>query len=64
MTEIGQFMKSSEAQRFVTGSGCFVDDLTFPNMAHAVILRSVHARAVLKSVDTSAAAAHTRVITV
>jgi carbon-monoxide dehydrogenase large subunit len=40
-----------------TGNGTFVGDVQLPNMAHAAILRSVHAHARILSVDTSAAAA-------
>lgn len=42
---IGESVHRVEDQRLVTGHGCFVDDVRFPDMLHLVILRSTHARA-------------------
>jgi carbon-monoxide dehydrogenase large subunit len=39
----------------LTGQGAFLDDLQFPGMLHAVVLRSPHAHARLTSIDTQAA---------
>jgi 2-furoyl-CoA dehydrogenase large subunit len=39
----------------LTGRGCFVDDITLPNLHHAAILRSPHAHARIKNVDMSKA---------
>jgi carbon-monoxide dehydrogenase large subunit len=39
----------------LVGAGCFVDDLTFANMLHACFLRSAHAHASLRTIDTGAA---------
>ena len=41
----------------ITGRACFSDDFHLPNMIHGKILRSPHAHAKIKSIDTSAAAA-------
>src|SRR5687767_10453960 len=34
-----------EDARFLSGRACFVDDLQFPEMLHAVVVRSTHAHA-------------------
>ena len=44
-----------EDARFVTGHGAYLDDLKFEGMAQAVVLRSPHAHALIKSIDTTAA---------
>lgn len=54
---IGKSVRSKEAPRHVTGRGRFGDDLVFPGMLHAVILRSPYAHARIRSVDKSAALA-------
>ena len=41
--------------RMFTGQGTFLDDITFPGMLHAAVLRSPHAHAHLTSIDTAAA---------
>ena len=41
----------------VTGRALFSDDLFLPDMIHGRILRSPHAHAKIKSIDTSAATA-------
>jgi carbon-monoxide dehydrogenase large subunit len=52
---IGDSPKRREDQRFITGSGAYLDDLRFDNLARAVFLRSPHAHARIRSVDVSAA---------
>ncbi len=44
-----------EDQRFLTGTATYVDDIHLPDMLHAAILRSPHAHAVIRSIDTSQA---------
>jgi carbon-monoxide dehydrogenase large subunit len=44
-----------EDQRFITGTGAFIDDLDLPGQAHAAILRSPHAHARIVSTDVSPA---------
>src|SRR5207245_4630386 len=61
---IGESIKRKEDGRFLRGKGNYIDDLTLPGMLHMAILRSPHAHARIKSVDTSAAAAKPGVIAV
>ncbi|TAJ87960.1 MAG: xanthine dehydrogenase family protein molybdopterin-binding subunit [Reyranella sp.] len=44
-----------EDARFVTGHGAYLDDLKFDGVAQAVVLRSPHAHALIRSIDTTAA---------
>src|SRR5260221_11917140 len=46
-----------EDPRLLRGRGTFVDDIDLPEMLHAAVLRSTHARARIKSLDTTAARA-------
>lgn len=54
---IGDTPRRREDQRFVTGHGAYLDDLSFPGVTHAVILRSPHAHAVIRGIDIGDAAA-------
>jgi carbon-monoxide dehydrogenase large subunit len=54
---IGAAPKRREDQRFLTGAGRYLDDLTFEGMVHAVVLRSPHAHAEIQGIDASAAKA-------
>ncbi|HEY4172521.1 MAG TPA: xanthine dehydrogenase family protein molybdopterin-binding subunit, partial [Rhodopila sp.] len=53
---IGDSPRRREDARFVTGGGAYLDDLRFDRLAHAVFLRSPHAHARIRAIDTSAAA--------
>ncbi len=53
--KIGDTPRRVEDARFLTGSGCFVDDLQPDSLAHAVILRSAHTHAELRKVHANAA---------
>jgi carbon-monoxide dehydrogenase large subunit len=53
---IGDSPKRREDARFVTGQGAYLDDLRFDRLAHATVLRSPHAHALIRSIDISAAA--------
>ena len=64
MIYAGQSVKPFESRRFVTGSGSFVADLTFPDMLHVVVLRSLHAHAKLKAIQVAAACARPGVMAV
>jgi carbon-monoxide dehydrogenase large subunit len=55
-TGIGASVKRKEDQRFLTGTGRYVDDLPLARATYAYFLRSPHAHAKIKSIDTSAAA--------
>ncbi|HVV91934.1 MAG TPA: xanthine dehydrogenase family protein molybdopterin-binding subunit [Hyphomicrobiales bacterium] len=61
---IGQRVLRKEDRRFITGRGHYTDDMTVPGMAHAAFVRSPHAHARIKSIDTKAAAAKPGVIAV
>jgi carbon-monoxide dehydrogenase large subunit len=61
---IGQPVPRSEDPRFLTGRGAFVDDIALPRMAHAAIVQSPHAHALIRSIDTAAALAAPGVIAV
>jgi len=53
---VGQSVERREDTRFLTGRGQYTDDITLPGQTHGVFLRSPHAHARIKSIDTSAAA--------
>ncbi len=55
VTGIGASVRRKEDFRFITGKGRYTDDINRPGQAHAWFLRSPHAHATIKSVDTSAA---------
>ncbi len=61
---ISQPVRRREDPRLLRGEGLFVDDLTFPGMAHAYVLRSPHAHARIRAIDTSAAEAAPGVLAV
>ncbi len=52
----GVAISRQEDQRFLTGTATYVDDIHLPDMLHAAILRSPHAHAMIRSIDTSQAA--------
>jgi aerobic carbon-monoxide dehydrogenase large subunit len=52
---IGQPVRRREDKRFITGAGCFTDDINLPGQAYAYVLRSHHAHARIRAIDTSAA---------
>ncbi|MFN4016390.1 MAG: xanthine dehydrogenase family protein molybdopterin-binding subunit [Reyranella sp.] len=52
---IGDSPRRREDARFVTGQGAYLDDLKFDRLAHAVVLRSPHAHALVRSIDAGAA---------
>ncbi len=56
-TGIGASVKRREDVRFITGSGCYTDDINQPGQAYAVFLRSPYARARIGEVDASGALA-------
>jgi carbon-monoxide dehydrogenase large subunit len=61
---IGDEPKRREDLRFITGRGGYLDDLTFDDLAHAVVLRSPHAHAGVESIDPQAARAMPGVIAI
>src|SRR5213594_1782884 len=52
---IGQSVRRLEDPRLIQGFGRYSDDVSLPHQAHAVVVRSPHAHARIRSVDTSAA---------
>jgi aerobic carbon-monoxide dehydrogenase large subunit len=61
---IGESIKRKEDARFLHGKGNYLDDTILPGMLHMAILRSPHAHARIKSIDTAAASAKPGVIAV
>ena len=55
-TGIGASVKRTEDFRFLTGQGRYTDDINRPGQVHAYFVRSPHAHAKIKKVDTAAAA--------
>ena len=54
-TKIGDRLKRSEDIRFLTGHGCYVDDLPSKDLAHIFVLRSPHAHARIIATNTKEA---------
>ena len=54
---IGQPVRRKEDARLVIGAGCFSDDVDLPRQTRAFVLRSVHAHARIKGIDTTRAKA-------
>ena len=52
---IGRPVERKEDYRFLTGTGQYTDDITLPQQTYACFLRSPHAHAAIRSIDTSAA---------
>ena len=61
---IGKSIKRREDPRFITGRGTYVDDLKMPGTTYAVFVRSPHAFARIKKIDTAAAAKHPGVVAI
>ena len=61
---IGQPIKRFEDQRLLRGEGRFHNDVNLPGQTHAVIVRSTHAHARIRSIDTAAALASPGVVAV
>ena len=56
-TYTGQSIKRFEDHRLLTGQSSYVDDMTRPGMLNALIIRSPHGHARIRSIDATAAAA-------
>lgn len=54
---IGSDVRRKEDLRLVTGTGCFSDDVNLPGQAYAAMVRSPHAHARIRSIDTAQARA-------
>src|SRR5258706_11602020 len=61
---IGRRVERKEDVRFLTGAGQYTDDVTLANQTYAYFLRSPHAHARLRKIDTSRAKAAPGVLAV
>jgi carbon-monoxide dehydrogenase large subunit len=52
---LGQAVPRTEDPRLLTGRGRYIDDFVLPRLAHAYMLRSPHAHARIRAIDTRAA---------
>jgi carbon-monoxide dehydrogenase large subunit len=51
----GSGIRRREDPRLITGTATYTEDVVLPDMAHAALLRSPHAHASIRSIDTSRA---------
>src|SRR5437868_11638136 len=61
---VGAKVRRREDPRLIRGLGQYVDDINLPNTLHVAILRSPHAHARIKSIETDAARRHPGVVAV
>ena len=61
---IGKSIARKEDQRFLTGVGQYTDDVVMPRQTYAAFLRSPHAHARIRSLDTGAASAAPGVVAI
>src|SRR5271155_5326231 len=61
---IGQPVRRREDMRLITGKGSHTDDVNLPGQAYAVMVRSPHAHARIRAIDTEAAMAAPGVLAV
>jgi carbon-monoxide dehydrogenase large subunit len=61
---IGASVKRKEDHRFLAGRGQYTDDLNRPGQSYAWILRSPHAHAAIRGIDTDAARAMPGVVAI
>ena len=60
----GKSIKRREDPRFITGQGHYTDDLKLAGMTYAAFVRSPHAHARIRGLDTARAAKHPGVVAV
>jgi carbon-monoxide dehydrogenase large subunit len=53
---VGKPLKRREDPRLITGAGNFLDDVKLPGMLHLALVRSPHAHAKIRGIDTTTAA--------
>jgi carbon-monoxide dehydrogenase large subunit len=63
-TLIGKRIRRREDPRLITGTATYVDDIKLPGMYHACIVRSPHAAAKIRGINTTTAAGHPGVVAV
>lgn len=61
---VGARVNRREDRRFLTGNGSYVDDYRSPGLLHAAFLRSPHAHAQIKHIETATAQARSGVVAV
>ena len=61
---IGKPILRKDDARLLVGEGCYSDDVNLPGQVYACFVRSPHAHALIRSVDTAAAAATSGVVAV
>jgi carbon-monoxide dehydrogenase large subunit len=61
---LGASIKRREDPRFITGKGNYTDDLKLQGMTYATFVRSPHAHAGIRSIDTAKALKHPGVVAV
>ena len=61
---IGQSIRRKEDARFLTGAGQYTDDVTFPHQTCGYFLRSPHAHAQIRKIDTAKAKAAPGVVAI
>src|SRR5256886_5991309 len=61
---LGKPIKRREDPRFITGRGTYVDDVKVPGATIAAFVRSPHAHARIKKIDTAAARKHPGVVAI
>ena len=61
---LGASIKRREDPRFITGKGNYTDDLRLPGMTYAAFVRSPHAHAGIRKIDTARALKHPGVVAV
>jgi len=54
---VGQSVRRIEDPRLLQGFGRYADDVNLPHQAYAVVVRSPHAHASIRAIDTAAARA-------
>ena len=52
---VGSRVERKEDKRFLTGKGRYTSDINIANQTYAIFIRSPHARAKIKKIDTSKA---------
>jgi aerobic carbon-monoxide dehydrogenase large subunit len=63
-TGIGAPVRRKEDRRFITGKGHYTDDINRPGQTYAFFVRSPHAHASIKSIDTRSAASMPGVVAI
>src|SRR4029453_3979000 len=64
MGPVGQSIRRKEDSRFLQGSGQYTDDVVMPRQSYGFFLRSPHAHAKIRKIDTAAARAAPGVVAV